>query len=76
MRNSSIPASRKPLGQDLDGACHTIVATIPTAQVALVVTFAGLASADNRVAEPNRIYPVSNGTEPEVLIRQMSAMGH
>jgi hypothetical protein len=40
------------------------------------VTFAGLASADNRVAEPNLIYPLSNGTEPEILIRQMSAMGH
>ena len=47
--------AKKPLGQDLDGACHTIVATTPTARVALVVTFAGLASADNRVAEPNRI---------------------
>ena len=52
------------------------MATTPTALVAPVVTFAGLASADNRVAEPNLIYPLSNGTEPEILIRQMSAMGH
>ena len=46
---SSIRASRKQSGQGLDGACHTIVATTPTARVARVVRFAGLASADNKV---------------------------
>jgi hypothetical protein len=48
---SSIRASRKQLGWDLDGACHTIVVTTPTARVALVVMFAGLVSADNKVAD-------------------------
>jgi hypothetical protein len=48
---SSIRASRKQLGQGLDGACHTIVESTPTARVELVVTFAGLASADNKVAD-------------------------
>ena len=42
-------ALRKPSGQGLGGACHTIVATTPTAQVALVVTFAGQGYADNKV---------------------------
>jgi hypothetical protein len=45
---SSIRASRKQLGEGLDGACHTIVATTPTVLVVLVVRFAGLASADKR----------------------------
>ena len=44
-------ASRKQSGRGLDGACHTIVAITPTARVALVVTFAGLASAGNKVAD-------------------------
>ena len=57
MTASSIPASRKQLARGLDGACHTIVATTPTAQVALVVTFAGLASADNKVADPDAKVP-------------------
>jgi hypothetical protein len=40
---------RKQSGRGLDGACQTIVATTPIARVALVVAFAGLASADNKV---------------------------
>ena len=48
--------------------CHTIVATTPTARVALVVTFAGLASADNRVAEPDALihsrHPIAFSEHP------------
>ena len=54
MTGSSIRASRKQLGRDLDGAYHTIVVTTPTARVALVVMFAGLVSAENKVADTNR----------------------
>src|SRR5215813_9737717 len=68
VRNSSIRASRKPSGQGLDGACHTIVATTQTARMALVVTFAGLASADNRVAEPDALihswHPIAFSEHP------------
>ena len=58
----------KAIGTGLDGACHTIVATTPTARVALVVTFAGLASADNRVAEPDALihswHPIAFSEHP------------
>ena len=57
MRASSIRASRKQSGPGLDGACQTIVATTPIARVELVVTFAGLASADNKVADPDAMVP-------------------
>ena len=47
-----MPASRKQSGRGLHGACHTIVTITPTARVVvLVVTFAGLASAGNKVAD-------------------------
>ena len=51
MTASSIRASRKQSARGLDGACPTIVVTTPTARVALAVMFAGLASADNKVAD-------------------------
>jgi hypothetical protein len=49
----------KAIGAGLDGACHTIVASTPTARVALVATFAGLASADNKA--PTLVRPHFKG---------------
>ena len=57
MTASSIRVSRKQSGLGLHGACQTIVATTPIARVELVVTFAGLASADNKVADPDAMVP-------------------
>ena len=68
MRNSSIRALRKQSGQGRDGACHTIVATTPTARVALVVKFARLTSADNKVADPDAMVPACAGRHMPLLV--------
>jgi hypothetical protein len=61
-------ASRTSEWRGLDGACHTIVATTPTARVALVVKFAGLASADNKVADPDAMVPACAGRHMPLLV--------
>ena len=67
---------RKQSARGLDGACHTIVATTPTARVALVVTFAGLASADNKVADTDAMVPACARHRMPLRASELSRLRH